>query len=278
MGEPKVVTRSGSGYVLHLGQGRAGARRPPGRRAAGGDDRARGPGRGGAAVPRRPPRPARRRGGVPAADARRAGHQPAGRHRHRRGRAGASGRKVPLDEAEMLAFVQAVNSVRLVLGTVLDVGEDDESGRWTTTSPSTTRPSTTCTPTCRGCSTRRSGRCRATCRRDRSRDAPRGSGGRCCYCLGALNWMRRLPPSSSGLGHHPFKVAARVRIPLGVRYTNATGPVVKSGVHAGLSSRRSRVQVPSGPLHAPSDRRVCCMWRQSPPSNGRAPARHSTVE
>ena len=25
------------------------------------------------------------------------------------------------------------------------------------------------------------------------------------------------PPSSSGLGHHPFKVAARVRIPLGVR-------------------------------------------------------------
>ena len=37
-----------------------------------------------------------------------------------------SGRKVPLDEAEMLAFVQAVNSVRLVLGTVLDVGEDDE--------------------------------------------------------------------------------------------------------------------------------------------------------
>jgi hypothetical protein len=25
------------------------------------------------------------------------------------------------------------------------------------------------------------------------------------------------PPSSSGLGHHPLKVAARVRIPLGVR-------------------------------------------------------------
>jgi len=24
------------------------------------------------------------------------------------------------------------------------------------------------------------------------------------------------PPSSSGLGHHPLKVAARVRIPLGV--------------------------------------------------------------
>ena len=27
-----------------------------------------------------------------------------------------------------------------------------------------------------------------------------------------------LPPSSSGRGHHPFKVAARVRIPLGVRH------------------------------------------------------------
>ena len=26
-----------------------------------------------------------------------------------------------------------------------------------------------------------------------------------------------MPPSSSGLGHHPFKVAARVRIPLGVQ-------------------------------------------------------------
>ena len=58
-----------------------------------------------------------------------------------------------------------------------------------------------------------------------------------------------MPPSSSGLGHHPFKVAARVRIPLGVQYR----PVVstrsrgEAGVHAGLSSRRSRVRVPSGP-------------------------------
>ncbi len=26
------------------------------------------------------------------------------------------------------------------------------------------------------------------------------------------------------------------------------GPVVQPGVHAGLSSRRSRVQIPSGPL------------------------------
>ena len=62
--------------------------------------------------------------------------------------------------------------------------------------------------------------------------------------------MPTRPPSSSGLGHHPFKVAARVRIPLGVRRNCVeyiSGPVVKSGVHAGLSSRRSRVQVPSGP-------------------------------
>jgi hypothetical protein len=36
------------------------------------------------------------------------------------------GRKVPLDEAEMHAFLQAVNSIRLVLGTVLDVGEDED--------------------------------------------------------------------------------------------------------------------------------------------------------
>ena len=28
---------------------------------------------------------------------------------------------------------------------------------------------------------------------------------------------RRKPPSSSGLGHRPFKAAARVRIPLGAR-------------------------------------------------------------
>jgi hypothetical protein len=36
------------------------------------------------------------------------------------------GRKVPVTADEMHAFVQAVNSIRLVLGTVLDVGEDEE--------------------------------------------------------------------------------------------------------------------------------------------------------
>jgi Domain of unknown function (DUF2017) len=37
-----------------------------------------------------------------------------------------SGRKVTLDEAQMVAFMQAVNGVRLVLGTLLDVTEDDD--------------------------------------------------------------------------------------------------------------------------------------------------------
>jgi hypothetical protein len=32
----------------------------------------------------------------------------------------------PIDEAAMLAFVQSVNAMRLVLGTLLDVGEEDE--------------------------------------------------------------------------------------------------------------------------------------------------------
>jgi Domain of unknown function (DUF2017) len=39
---------------------------------------------------------------------------------------GRTGRKVTLDEAQMVAFMQAVNGVRLVLGTLLDVTEDDE--------------------------------------------------------------------------------------------------------------------------------------------------------
>jgi len=36
------------------------------------------------------------------------------------------GRKVSLDADEMSAFMQAVNSVRLVLGTVLEVSEDED--------------------------------------------------------------------------------------------------------------------------------------------------------
>ncbi len=60
-----------------------------------------------------------------------------------------------------------------------------------------------------------------------------------------------MPPSSSGLGHHPFKVAARVRIPLGVRRSVSakaeSGPVVKleftppcQGGGRGFKSRRDR--------------------------------------
>ena len=37
-----------------------------------------------------------------------------------------SGRKVALSEPELLAFVRAINAVRLVLGTILDVTEDDD--------------------------------------------------------------------------------------------------------------------------------------------------------
>ena len=60
------------------------------------------------------------------------------------------------------------------------------------------------------------------------------------------------PSSSSGLGHRPFKAAARVRIPLGARLAHPAlatrGPVEQLGVLATLSRWRSRVQIPSGPL------------------------------
>ena len=42
---------------------------------------------------------------------------------------GGSGRRVTLDDAQMQAFVQSVNAVRLVLGTLLDVGEDEDESR-----------------------------------------------------------------------------------------------------------------------------------------------------
>src|SRR4051795_13322440 len=62
------------------------------------------------------------------------------------------------------------------------------------------------------------------------------------------------PPSSSGPGRRPFKAVTRVRTPLGVHRPRPTteeevrqGLVVKSGVHAALSRRRSRVRIPSRP-------------------------------
>ena len=42
---------------------------------------------------------------------------------------GGSGRRVTLDDAQMQAFVQSVNAVRLVLGTLLDVDEDEDEAR-----------------------------------------------------------------------------------------------------------------------------------------------------
>ena len=73
---------------------------------------------------------------------------------------------------------------------------------------------------------------------------------------GAVGSKRRWPsepPSSSGLGHRPFKAAARVQIPLGAlcwpgRRAAHDGPVEQLGVLATLSRWRSRVQIPSGPL------------------------------
>jgi hypothetical protein len=65
------------------------------------------------------------------------------------------------------------------------------------------------------------------------------------------------PSSSRGLGHRPFKAAARVRIPLGAhgktlcetgsRTGAGPGPVEQFGVLATLSRWRPRVQIPSGP-------------------------------
>ena len=39
---------------------------------------------------------------------------------------GALDAKPPLTEAQLMAFMQSLNGLRLVLGTVLDVGEDDD--------------------------------------------------------------------------------------------------------------------------------------------------------
>jgi hypothetical protein len=38
------------------------------------------------------------------------------------------GRSDTLDEGQVTAFMQSLNSIRLVLGTLLDVGEDDDEG------------------------------------------------------------------------------------------------------------------------------------------------------
>ena len=132
-------------------------RRPAARRAARDADRARrrrarSPGCSRSSTPT-----TRAGGGVPAADARRADHQPLAGIDTVVGVLERPGRKVPLDDAEMLAFVQAVNSVRLVLGTILEVTEDDDADPPHELVES---PSTSCTATCRSSSTPPSGRCR----------------------------------------------------------------------------------------------------------------------
>ena len=64
------------------------------------------------------------RGGVPAADARRAGAVEAGRARTASTRRSqASGH---VDEPRLVAFMQSVNSIRLVLGTMLGVTDDPD--------------------------------------------------------------------------------------------------------------------------------------------------------
>ena len=65
-------------------------------------------------------------------------------------RARRPGRKVAARRGRDVAFMQAINSVRLVLGTMLDVTEDDELDR---PRSSSRPPSTSCTATCPGCST-----------------------------------------------------------------------------------------------------------------------------
>ena len=68
-------------------------------------------------------------------------------------------------------------------------------------------------------------------------------GGLCCP-------VHPKPPSSSGLGHHPLKVATRVRIPLGVPATAAQVSGLATELGASLSGRRS-----TGPGQ---------MWARSP--------------
>ena len=143
----------------------------PARRAAGDDHRSRSAGGRRPAVPGRLPRRPRPRGRVPAADARRAGGVEARRaSRPSTPCCAAPGRKVQLDEAGLLAFMQAINCVRLVLGTMLDVTEDDPRAR--RARPARRTPtrralrSATSTGTSRGCSTRRCTPCR------RARDGP----------------------------------------------------------------------------------------------------------
>jgi Domain of unknown function (DUF2017) len=126
VGTPKIVTRAGSGYVLHIGKDERAvvARLLRELQAMQADPEA------ADAVARLFPVV------HPADEQQEAEYQRLMRHELVASRSAAidtvlavlarPGRKIALDDAEMTAFLQAVNSVRLVLGTILDVGEDDD--------------------------------------------------------------------------------------------------------------------------------------------------------
>ena len=119
-------------------------------------------------------------------------------------------RLAALDEVEAVArratdadaergrvWMRSLNALRLVLGTRLDVTEDDDRG---------IDPDDPDAPALGALLLPLRPRRRA---RRRPRRRPLGTP------YGSYRPLR--PPSSSGLGHRPFKPATRVRIPLGVR-------------------------------------------------------------
>ena len=116
-----------------------------------------------------------------------------------------------LDEAGLTGWLTALNDLRLVLGTRLDVSEDDHD-----VDPDDPDAPAHAVYHYLGMLLERGGR-RAGGRpppADRTRGVGSGSAR-----LSLLRYPQRgtEPPSSSGLGHRPFTPAARVRIPLGVQ-------------------------------------------------------------
>ena len=118
--------RRATGYRINLGAEERELVRAAARRAAGAARRAERQPRAAADLPRRlPPRRARRAGRrVPAADARGARRQPAQRDPRRRTRRSTRSRRST--RAQVLALMQSLNGLRLVIGTVLDVSEEDD--------------------------------------------------------------------------------------------------------------------------------------------------------
>src|SRR5678816_4186011 len=58
--------------------------------------------------------------------------------------------------------------------------------------------------------------------------------------------LARPPPSTSGPGRHPFKVVARVRIPLGASFADSAWLLAPWG---GVSARRNRGSCPTSALN-----------------------------